>query len=208
MKRQPTWIRFGRKLGAILFLNIAMAIVLIAYFFPHWLPFMQKEVRPALAVPVSAAPAPEDSKDPAKPVIIGKPVRVKVPDAGINIQVMDGVYNEKNHTWSLSNDKAHYALMTPRANNIEGNTFIYGHNRRSVFAPLLKIQPGAEAIVETDNGKTFHYVLRSATDVDPSDVSIFTYKGAPILTLQTCSGTWYEDRRLFIFDFVKVENLT
>lgn len=138
-------------------------------------------------------------------VVQGKPVRLVAPSIGLDIAIADGIYNFKNKTWTLSKDKAHYAVMTIRPNNKEGNTFIYGHNRREVFSGLAKLKPGDTVTVYTDNNHTFVYRFRSAYDTKPNDDSIFKYTGDPILTLQTCSGAWFQNRRLFTLDLVEAK---
>ncbi len=148
----------------------------------------------------TVSPAPQ-------PIVIqGKPVRLTIPSIELDIAVVDGVYNAQQKTWTLSNTSAHYALMTPQPNNNSGNTFIYGHNRKEVFAKLAKVKAGDEAFLYTDNGNVFRYVFRFSVETDPYDDSLFSYNGAPIVTLQTCSGLWYQNRQLFTFDFVSVTN--
>jgi LPXTG-site transpeptidase (sortase) family protein len=140
-------------------------------------------------------------------LVTGKPQNLNIPDAGIAIGVLDGVYDIDSKEWTLSADKAHYALVTPLANNQAGNTFIYGHNNKKVFGNLDKVQIGARASVITDTKKEFVYRLRAIKEVEPSDVSLFSYRGSSILTVQTCSGSWYEKRKLFTFDFLYVKDL-
>lgn len=137
-------------------------------------------------------------------LVQGKPARIGLPAAGIDVKVVDGVYDPASGSWTLSKDMAHYAIMTSLANNQTGNTFIYGHNKTSVFAALSKIRQGDYADVTTEEGHVFRYVLREYRDVTPQDTGIFQYEGEPILTVQTCSGPWFEKRRLFTFDFVEV----
>lgn len=206
MTKQPQHKRSHKAWGLIFFFNVASVLIIIAFFFPQWLPFMHKDVRGTVVIPASIAPVDGQITTAGKIIEAGKPVRFHVPAVNVDLTVADGLYNTATGNWTLSNDKAHYATITPYANNIEGNTFIYGHNRRAVFAPLLNLKAGDRAYVYTDNKKIFTYTLRSIKDVDPTDVSLFTYQGKPILTVQTCSGTWYENRRLFTFDFVSVEN--
>ena len=146
------------------------------------------------------APAPQ-------PIVIqGKPVRLSIPSIELDIAVVDGVYNAQQKTWTLSNSNAHYALISPQPNNSSGNTFIYGHNRKEVFAKLAKVKAGDEALLYTDNGNVFRYVFRISVETNPYDDSLFAYSGPPIVTLQTCSGLWYQNRQLFTFDFVSVTN--
>ena len=142
-----------------------------------------------------------------QPIVVqGKPVRLHIPSVDIDIAVVDGVYNEQQKTWTLSNTSAHYALISPQPNNMSGNTFIYGHNRKEVFARLAKVKVGDEALLYTDNGNVFRYVFRVSVETNPYDDSLFAYKGSPIVTLQTCSGLWYQNRQLFTFDFVSVSS--
>jgi LPXTG-site transpeptidase (sortase) family protein len=155
---------------------------------------------PTVVIPV-VAPKPE----PKPTTITGYPVRLQVPSLNIDLQIVDGVYSDKSHSWSLSRDKVHYALPTVQPNNEAGNTLLYGHYRPEVFAKLHKIAVGAEAIVTTDNGHTFTYKLQEVSTVDPTDTSVFTYEGAPRLTIQTCTGAWMQDRQLFYFDLTATE---
>jgi LPXTG-site transpeptidase (sortase) family protein len=165
-----------------------------------------KHVAQVLTVPFAqAASAAAPQVTPPVRVVSGKPVRIQVPALHIDLQVIDGQYNAQSKTWTLTKDKAQYAANTPLANNAEGNTFIYGHNRKQVFSTLNRIKPGDEAIITTDNGHIFTYKFRAAYETNPSDDSLFAYKGAPILTVQTCSGLWYQNRQLFTFNFESVQ---
>jgi LPXTG-site transpeptidase (sortase) family protein len=136
--------------------------------------------------------------------ISGTPTHIAIPSVDISVDIEPGYYNKSNQTWTLSSSKAEYATITPKANNGSGNTFIYGHNRWAVFYKLLKVRPGDEAIVTTANNHTFTYKLVRQKVTQPTDNSLFGYQGPPILTLQTCSGLWYQDRSLFIFNLEKV----
>ena len=134
----------------------------------------------------------------------GKPMRIVIPSLSIDIAVTDGYYDSNNQTWTLTKDKAQYAVMTPQANNIAGNTFIYGHNRKEVFAKLSKIKVGEKVTVYTDSGHEFTYSYLSSKETDPTDSSLFSYQGPPILTLQTCSGIFFQNRQLFTFRLSEV----
>ena len=138
-------------------------------------------------------------------VIFGKPSRLFMPTIGIDLSVADGEYNSVSREWTLSKDKAHYALLTPEPNNTSGNTFIYGHNNKNVFAKLSSITVGDKISLFTESGKEFVYQYTESRQVEPTDTSLFSYQGSPILTIQTCSGTWYEKRSLYTFVFVEVK---
>ncbi len=136
----------------------------------------------------------------------GYPVRIVLPDVNIDIGVAKGYYNSSTKKWTISRDKAYYAVMTKRPNTEGGNTFIYGHNRSNVFSRLLKIRSGSIATVTTDNNKKFVYQLERFYTTNPNDSGILYYEGDPILTLQTCSGANFQNRTLYIFKLIKVTN--
>lgn len=137
--------------------------------------------------------------------ISGNPVHISIPSVGISVDIEKGYYNASNQTWTLSKTKAEFATVTNEPNNQGGNTFIYGHNRPQVFNKLLQVSTGSSVIITTDNGHTFTYMYKSVRDTKPTDTSLFEYQGDPILTLQTCSGVWYENRRLFTFNLVEAK---
>lgn len=148
-----------------------------------------------VTTPVTAAPVGPVS---------GEPARIAVPAVGIDLPIEPGYYNYQKQTWTLSNTGANFAVMTAKPNNTAGNTFIYGHNNAAIFKRLMDSKPGDQAIVTSKDGKSFVYSLQSSRDTKPTDTSLFNYQGAPILTVQTCSGAWFQHRRLFTFTFVEV----
>lgn len=173
-----------------------------------WQPVMNRiRIKKVIASAPTAAPArTEEVKVAAKTntPISGKPTRLVIPTLNIDIAIIDGVYDAVSKTWTLSNDKAQYAMMTPQPNNQAGNTFIYGHAKPAVFAKLPKLELGAKVMLYSENGHVFTYIYRSAYETSPNDSSLFDYQGAPILTLQTCSGLWSQNRFLMTFDLVGV----
>ncbi|HET8708704.1 MAG TPA: class F sortase [Candidatus Saccharimonadales bacterium] len=149
----------------------------------------------ANAAPVKHSPA----------AISGDPVSIQIPSLGTDLKVTPGVYDAQTQQWTLTLDKVQYATMTPKPNNESGNTFMYGHYRRNVFANLHTIKMGAQAVVKTSNGHTFYYHLTGAKVVNPQDsAEVFNYRGKPMLTVQTCTGLFFQNRQLFFFQFDKV----
>jgi LPXTG-site transpeptidase (sortase) family protein len=146
--------------------------------------------------------------DTSKPEIkTGQPTELHISDIGVNLVVAKGEFDQATHTWNVSTDKAHYATVSDAPNNQYGNTFIYGHNRANVFARLAQLQPGAEATIRTDNNLEFVYRLSKVEETDPNNTSVLLpYSNKPTLSLQTCSGSWYQNRQIFRFDFVRVTN--
>ena len=186
-------IRFYAYVG--LFFVMAGLLMSSQHFIKHW--------QTANAQPVFAAAKQQTAIVKETATISGEPSHIEVPAVGISIEVEPGYYNQKTQTWTLSLTKAEYAVMTPPPNNAGGNTFIYGHNRKDVFSKLLNVKNGDQAIITTKNGHKFIYSMKSRHDTSPTDSSLFDYQGPPILTLQTCSGFWYQNRSLFVFDLVK-----
>lgn len=184
-----------RLLLALFFLN-AGAVALVLSF-----------VLPREAVDLKLYTVSVQQPEQSAQLVSGKPQKLNIPDAGVAITVTDGTYDIDSKEWTLSADKAHYALVTPPANNQAGNTFIYGHNNNKVFGSLDQARIGARATIVTDTKKEFVYRLRAIKEVEPSDVSLFSYRGPSILTVQTCSGSWYEKRKLFTFDFQYVKDV-
>lgn len=162
--------------------------------------------------PVWATPAPAivQQTPPKLPpqVLSGKPLRIAIPSAGIDLPVTDGTYDSATGSWTLSESGAHYAVMTSLANDHAGTTFIYGHGTDAVFGKIGSNRPpvGTAAIVTTDTGKAFHYSLVATSDTNPSDTSIFndTTNGAPRLVVQTCTGIFSEWRTMFTFELKEV----
>ena len=140
-----------------------------------------------------------------QPYISGTPVQITLPSVNIDLKVIPGYYYPKSNSWTLTTNNAQWGVMTKLANDKSGMTFIYAHYRKGVFLKLPKIKPGEVALVKTEKGHTFTYTFRSSTVTSPTDTSIFAYQGKPILVLQTCTGAWYQNRQLFVFDLTKVE---
>jgi sortase (surface protein transpeptidase) len=134
--------------------------------------------------------------------ITGKPNELRIPTLHMDLRVIDGDYNPNNGQWTLTLDKAQFALPSVQPNNVSGNTLIYGHYRPEVFAYLHLIQPGAQAEVFTTNGFVFTYSYYATKAYDPTDTSIFLYKGPPRLTIQTCSGSFFQHRQMYYFKYI------
>ena len=135
------------------------------------------------------------------------PTRIIVKDVNIDLPVQKGYYDKRTQQWTLSLDKAQFAMVSTAPNSIKGNTYIYGHARQAVFARLLNLKSGSIAVVDTDKNQEFTYQLQRTIVTKPEDSSMLFYQGAPILTLQTCSGSVYQNRSLFVFTLVGVKSV-
>ena len=159
------------------------------------------------AIPTAVAPINQQlaMAGPREQIIKGTPVHLDIPSLQLSLVVADGNFNQNTGQWTLSLDKAHFANISAPVNTKMGNTLIYGHYRPEVFASLHRIKPDSEAIVTTDNGYRFIYHLQAIHETSPSDTSLFAYTGPPQLTIQTCSGAFFQNRQLFTFSFVRYE---
>ena len=162
---------------------------------------------PATANPIATsqqAAVALEAPAPAAP-IVGKPARIVVSDASIDLPVIDGAYSTETGEWTLTDTKAQFALPTSQPNDQAGNTLIYGHDTNRIFHQLHNLPLGSHAVVHTDNGHQLTYALRASEVVDPSNTAIFDYQGKPQLTLQTCTGAFSEARKFFYFDLIAAQ---
>jgi LPXTG-site transpeptidase (sortase) family protein len=169
-------------------------------------PFAYSYISEQLATPNTGASValPPQKPRAKKPVAIsGKPIRIQIPSLKIDLAVIDGTYDANTGKWTLTKDKVQFATPSVQPNNKSGNTLIYGHATKPVFESLHTIPANAKVIIYTSNGHRLVYRYQNRSDViDPSNTDIFTYKGKPRLTLQTCTGFWFENRQFFYFTLV------
>jgi len=170
----------------------SLAIVLPAVYFDH-------EHKGTAAGQLYKISAQEAKPKPSTPVITGHPNHISIPSVSIDLPVINGYYDTKSGEWTLTDDKAQFATPTAEPNNIAGNTFIYGHALTVVFGRLTLIKPGAEVFITTENGYTFRYKFVETYATSPTDTSVLRYQGPPVLTLQTCSGSFWQNRQMYVF---------
>lgn len=191
--------RIGKITSAAALATFIGGIGLLAYTIIHNTPQVASPTLPDIKVTATTIKAPAQSR------IEGTPVELAIPSLDMVLPIIPGTYNELTRTWTLTTDKVQFANITPPPNNEGGNTFLYGHYRKNVFANLHNIAPGDIATIKTENGRTFYYRYVSSRIVDPTDSEdVFNYSGKPIVTIQTCTGLFYEKRQLFTFDLVRV----
>lgn len=142
-------------------------------------------------------------------VVSGLPVRLIIPGSAIDIPVDRGYYQASTDSWTLSGYRAQFAMTSTLPNNIEGNTFIYGHNNDFVFGSLRHYTPkiGAEALVFTTNDHEFEYDFVKSFSLAPYETNVINSNGPPMLTIQTCTGSLNQWRTMYQFNFIKVVSL-
>lgn len=192
----PSRLKTMKNLDRFVILICLLAIVgifsLLFSYFHH--PSISNTHRSSLNKPQPAR------LQPASQFVSGTPLSISLPSMDLSLAIVPGSADSKGN-WTLTPNKAQYAIISPKANNREGNTVVYGHANKYVFGHLYLIKKGAIANVTTDNGYIFHYKYEGTYAVNPHDLSIFNYKGAPILTLQTCSGAFYQNRQMYQFAY-------
>lgn len=196
-------LKFVRYFGLLLVLAGLTGVVPMAYYWQHSRAAVAAAPATITLGPSGTTTPPIPQPDPS--IISGHPVAISIPSLNINLQVIDGFYNPKNGEWTLTNDKAQFATPSVEPNDHSGNTLIYGHYRKEVFAYLHLIKPGAYVTVTTSNGYIFTYQYTNTQTFDPTDTSIFSYQGAPRLTIQTCSGAFFQHRQMYYFQFISAQ---
>lgn len=190
-------------------LIVRVVALYVAIGIPGWFGLSQLEPDQPVASAAAITPA-ERAKSLVRfehsQRITGEPIQIRVPRLGVDLAVIDGIYDPALDTWTLTKDKAQFARMTELPNNESGNTFIYGHNTDAVFSPLVWLQSGDEAIITTANGHTFTYLYNGNQIVNPDETSILSPTEAPRLTLMTCEGILSQARRVAVFDFKEVSS--
>ncbi len=156
--------------------------------------------------PVSLTKAEQKPYQPSSRSISGQPVRLVIPASGIDLSIIPGYYDSSSGNWTLSGYDAQFDMMSALANNVSGQTFIYGHNNDFVLGSLRHNTPalGATALIYTSNGHILSYRFTSVSNVGPDDGSILSYSGSPTLLIQTCTGSLNEWRTEYSFAFNKV----
>lgn len=137
--------------------------------------------------------------------IQGRPNRILIPSLSIDLPVALQSYSLVTKTWPVAPGVANYAKESALTNNAKSETLIYGHNNRTVFGPVLKMQPGDLVYVYTDNGHIFKYSYASSQDVTPTKTEIFSQMANADagLKLLTCNGPNFEYRHLMSFKLLQ-----
>lgn len=183
-------------------LTVTGLIGVVPTLFSSGEPAVAASNQPAITAPAETKPAEQNPQ-----MKTGHPVRVEAPTVGVDMPVVDGFYDAQSNEWTLYDDKAMFGAMTSQPNDYAGQTFIYGHATDRVFGKLLNMKIDQPVYVYTSNGYKFTYKLKETHVVSPSDTGILNYNGGPRLLLQTCVGTFSENRKFFILDYAAVDKI-
>ena len=142
------------------------------------------------------------------PVVSGKPVQLLIPRLGINLPVQPGNYDPATGTWTLSNTAIFFTEITAPINDQAGHTLIYGHAYKNLLEPTKDLSIDDELIITTDTGYSFSYRYTGKEVVNPKDTAVLQKTSdKPLLTLLTCEGIFYENRRLMSFELTGAKQL-
>ena len=188
-----------RVVGIVLLVLSVLMLVLAGWLTYSYVTIQAKMQSDKQAVVDKKVTVPTQTVEALPNIVSGTPVKIDIPSVSITQPVKQGSYDASTGQWTLSYHAVYWGDMTAPVNSQTGNTFIYGHDVSEIFGNLLKAQTGAKAIVTTDNGYQFTYTLQSSVAVDPTDTSLLQPTDKPTLTLQTCSGSWYQYRQIFTF---------
>lgn len=160
---------------------------------------------------VTAPPTQNDAAAVSRPIPSFKqepqdiPTRITITSLDIDIPVTTGTFDPESHQWTLDESGAFWAEYSEAPNDTKGTTFIYAHARWGLFGALPDITSGAEALIFTQSGQVYRYHFESANTVEPEDTTVFARSGKPKLVLQTCSGTFSQNRTLYSFSLLSAE---
>jgi LPXTG-site transpeptidase (sortase) family protein len=123
---------------------------------------------------------------------LSKPTNIKIEEMGIDVGIEDAEIN--NSVWDTSNDSANYLLASARPGE-KGNIVIYGHNKKGIFANLIKGKADGKIVELTnEDGKLFKYIVVVTDIVKPDAVEIISPTDHEVLTIYTCTGFMDSER--------------
>jgi len=119
------------------------------------------------------------------------PVEIIIPSINIDLKVEPGQI--KNGVWLISDSTATF-LNTSAAPESGGNTVIYGHNLKKIFANLPYLSLGQKIIVKTKSGKIYNYIAAEKYFIGPDRVDLVSPTNTDELTVYTCWGLFDSER--------------
>jgi len=151
-----------------------------------------------------------------QPVVqVPVPVRIQIPSASIDIQIVP-VGVEANGFMEIPENVtiAGWYRYGPSPSSDKGSTVITAHVDALVqglgpFAALSSLAASAEIIVTTEAGVEHRYLLESVQNFQKGQVpldQVFDRDGAPRLVLITCGGQFDENLRTYSDNVIAIAN--
>lgn len=119
------------------------------------------------------------------------PIEISIPSIQIKLAVVEG--SIKNGAWEISANSATH-LSTSGSPGEGGNTVIYGHNKKIIFANLPYLSLGRKILIKTQSGKTLTYEVYQKDFVGPDRIDLVSPTSHEELTLYTCWGLFDSQR--------------
>jgi sortase A len=148
--------------------------------------------------PTGETTEPADNRAVAGQKASPQPTRLRIPAIGVDtpvkeVFVVDGA-------WEVAEYAAGYLNGTALPG--DGNTALAGHAgiRGAVFRDLGKLAPGDDVYLDA-GGKRYHYRVRTALPVWPTQTEVLDPSPQPVLTLITCVN-WDTQRLIVMADLV------
>lgn len=127
----------------------------------------------------------------AEEKVLAQPVAIEVESQGIKLPVEEGKIVDG--IWEISPTSASHLDISAHPGQ-EGNIVIYGHNKKAIFGPLLRIKVGEVIKVRTSDGQVHQYLVESTQTVKPSQIEVVQPTDYEILTVYTCTGILDSER--------------
>jgi len=119
------------------------------------------------------------------------PAQITIPSLKIDIQVNRG--STKDGVWQISYENATF-LDSSETPGSEGNTVIYGHNKKVIFGNLPYLSIGQKVVIKTQDGKLHIYEVYKKEFVKPDRIDLVSPTDYEELTLFTCWGLFDSQR--------------
>lgn len=162
---------------------------------------------------IAVLPRQEQLSLPASEIVIGSPVRLKIPAISVDAVVESlGLDSRGNMDAPKGPDNVAWFNLGNRPGE-NGSAVIAGHygawknGKGSVFDNLYKLEKGDRIYIESEKGETISFVVRESRSYEPSADATDVFSsddGKAHLNLITCEGIWNKDaksysQRLVIF---------
>lgn len=161
------------------------------------LPYITSAMREPAAESDFIAPRPRVQDEPV--VVAPEPTRLVVPALSLDtpvkqVFIVDGA-------WEVADYAAGYLYDTGLPGEA-GNTVLAGHAglRGAVFRDLGALKPGDDVYLDAA-GWRYHYRVRHAKNVWPTQVEVLDPTDTPVVTLITCTN-WDTQRLVVVADLV------
>lgn len=130
----------------------------------------------------------------ASPNVTEKPLRLTIPNIGIDIKIEDSPVVDG--TWNVPEHSAGYAEGSALLDEEHGNSIVFAHARVGLFRDLLSIKNNDEiTVLGTKN--LYKYKVTSIEKILPDEIDKIKSFGDHNLTLFTCEG-WNDEYRLLV----------